>query len=175
MESDAWRTRLQVRALIVTLILEARRTPFLSSLCVTPEPCWPSGLRTEHPADALFQIRWQEPRVQPPDWLPWGATASAPAADIQYVVYLDRAPGVPPLQWLAMIERRATTPMPCIPVVVLADEERAGMVQRAVVGAGCPAPVRLSTWERLRTGVGHGQWRDGQGHPCGLQPADAAL
>ena len=77
-----------------------------------------------------------------------------------------------PLQWLPMIERRVTTPMLCIPVVVLADEERAGMVQRTVVAAGCSVPVRLSTWERLRTGVGHGQWRDAHGQPCGLQLVD---
>jgi hypothetical protein len=71
-EYAAWQTCLRVRAPLVAFILEVRRTSFLSSLCVTPEPCWSSGRGAEPPADALLQIRWQEPRVQPPAWLPGG-------------------------------------------------------------------------------------------------------
>jgi hypothetical protein len=173
MEYDAWRARLQVRTLLVALILEARRTAFLSSLAVTPLDRRPLDGRVAHLPDALLQIGWQTPRVQPPEWLPWDITAST-AADVHYAVYLDRAPGVPPLHWLALRGRRPTTPVPRIPVVVLADEERVGMVQRAVVAANYPAPVRVSTWDRLTTGVGRGQWRDAHGQPCGLQPVDAA-
>src|SRR5919202_1595043 len=92
-EYDAWQAGLRVRSLVIALILEARRTAFLTSLRVTLPSPWLTTLDAAGEPDALLQIDWQAPRVQPAAWLPWLAcwTTTPPTATaLQYAVYRDR-------------------------------------------------------------------------------------
>ena len=172
-ECDEWCVRMDVCTLIAALILEARRSAFLTSLRVTTGYTWPtlfSSTSARQP-DVILEIGWHAPTAKRADWLPWLERSSAGGQLlVQYVVYLDRSAAPFPVQWLHDAPRSATAARPCIPVIVLHSEERYRLAQREIKAAGYWDDIRLSTWEALRTGIGAKQWRDNQGRPCALRP-----
>lgn len=170
-ENNEWLVCMDVRTLIVALILEARCNRFFDSLQVTVSHAWPGASRPRSPEqpDAILSVVWYVPTAKENDWLPWWTTASTAAQPIHYPVYFDRA-AVPFLpQQLEDILDTTRLEQPCVPIVVLHNDERYRLAEHALLVTGNCKEIRLSTWEMLSTGVGTGNWRDGQGRPCALQ------
>jgi len=167
-EYDVWRARIQARTLIVALILEARRSSFLTGLQVTLTHGWSAFQREACRPDTLLTIGWRTPTTQTSDWLPWWPTPPRMEQGVQYPVYLDRATGTPPLGWLHAAPPGPAPEQPWVPLLILDAEDRYAPIQDVLVPADYRGPLRWSTWETLRAGAGAGRWRDAQGRACAL-------
>ncbi len=172
LEHAEYRLQLLLRSFIVQLILEARQTACLAQLDVAlHQPAilaYASCQRTITP-DASLSVVWHSPVMQSATWLPWLTRAIDAEWTIYYPIYLARTVHRDCLTQIIDTCKTPTAGRRSIPTLILHHEEQLAVAQQALQVLSHQHPVRLSTWERLETGITREAWLDGHGRACSLQ------
>jgi len=173
-EHEEWRVRLQVRTLLVRLALEVRQTAVLQSIAVhLPwNMSWPSAwghLPLPDP-DACITVTWQPAERKPGDWLPWLEPTTTGGSIVYHPIFLERSYARVNLLDLLTIWAERWPDGPCVPLVILQEDDHCTPVVQQFQSVPQVPAVRLASWAALTSGVTHARLLDERGEPCCLRP-----